>query len=82
MIVQIDENIQGLASLISLYDRRLNNAGIAGEGSREGYEDTPKDDPSQFSQQLLKSEFNEWNDILNTNIVSYYVRRHLAFLIL
>ncbi|WWD18206.1 hypothetical protein CI109_102656 [Kwoniella shandongensis] len=50
----------------------FNNAGIAGEGSREGYEDVKKDDPKQFSQQLLKSEFGEWNDILNTNLVAYY----------
>jgi hypothetical protein len=53
-------------------DDRFNNAGIAGEGSREGYEKS--DDVEKFSQQLLKSEFKEWDDILRTNVTAHYVR--------
>jgi NAD(P)-dependent dehydrogenase (short-subunit alcohol dehydrogenase family) len=53
-------------------DGRFNNAGIAGEGSREGYEKS--DDVEKFSQQLLKSEFKEWDDILRTNVTAHYVR--------
>lgn len=49
----------------------MNNAGIAGEGSREGYEIT--EDAEKVKAQLWKSEFSEWNDIYNTNVVSYYV---------
>jgi len=52
-------------------DSRFNNAGIAGEGSREGYEKS--DDVEKFSQQLLKSEFKEWDDILRTNVTAHYV---------
>jgi len=52
-------------------DGRFNNAGIAGEGSREGYEKS--DDVEKFSQQLLKSEFKEWDDILRTNVTAHYV---------
>ncbi|ORY28611.1 hypothetical protein BCR39DRAFT_534374 [Naematelia encephala] len=48
----------------------LNNAGIAGEGSREGYE--PSEDAEKFSKQLLKSEFQEWQDIYQTNVTAYY----------
>lgn len=51
---------------------RFNNAGIAGEGSREGYEKS--EDVEKYSQQLLKSEFKEWDDILRTNVTSHYVR--------
>lgn len=51
--------------------RRINNAGVAGEGSREGYEAT--EDPEKFSQQLLKSEFSEWDNILTTNLTGQYV---------
>ncbi|KAL7423551.1 hypothetical protein Q5752_001131 [Cryptotrichosporon argae] len=68
----------GIAAIVAEIEKQapgginvlFNNAGIAGEGSREGYEGT--DDPHKFSQQLLQSEFKEWNDILNTNVVSYY----------
>lgn len=52
-------------------DNRFNNAGIAGEGSREGYEKS--DDVDKFSQQLLRSEFKEWDDILRTNVTAHYV---------
>lgn len=48
----------------------FNNAGIAGEGSREGYERS--EDVEKYSQQLLKSEFKEWDDILRTNVTSHY----------
>jgi len=48
----------------------FNNAGVAGEGSREGYE--ASDDPEKFSQQLLKSEFSEWETILKTNVIAQY----------
>ncbi len=51
---------------------RINNAGVAGEGSREGYEAI--EDPVKFSQQLLKSEYREWLRIYETNVISYYVR--------
>lgn len=51
---------------------RFNNAGIAGEGSREGYEKS--EDVEKYSQQLLRSEFKEWDDILRTNVTSHYVR--------
>jgi NAD(P)-dependent dehydrogenase (short-subunit alcohol dehydrogenase family) len=55
-----------------LADDRFNNAGIAGEGSREGYEKS--DDVEKYSQQLLRSEFKEWDDILRTNVTAHYVR--------
>lgn len=54
-------------------DDRVNNAGIAGEGSREGYEATPTDDAEKFKAQLWKSEFDEWSDIYRTNVIAYYV---------
>jgi NAD(P)-dependent dehydrogenase (short-subunit alcohol dehydrogenase family) len=57
-------------------DGRFNNAGIAGEGSREGYEKS--DDVEKFSQQLLKSEFKEWDDILRTNVTAHYVRLNFS----
>jgi NAD(P)-dependent dehydrogenase (short-subunit alcohol dehydrogenase family) len=57
-------------------DGRFNNAGIAGEGSREGYEKS--DDVEKFSQQLLRSEFKEWDDILRTNVTAHYVRLSLS----
>ncbi|WRT65980.1 uncharacterized protein IL334_002931 [Kwoniella shivajii] len=50
----------------------FNNAGIAGEGSREGYSDVNAEDPNAYSQQLLKSEFKEWDDILHTNVAGQY----------
>lgn len=56
-------------------DGRLNNAGIAGEGSREGYE--ASEDADKFKAQLWKSEFSEWSDIYQTNVISYYVSFHL-----
>lgn len=52
---------------------RLNNAGVAGEGSREGYEQI--EDADKFSQQLLRSEFSEWDTILKTNVTAQYVSR-------
>jgi hypothetical protein len=52
-------------------DLRFNNAGIAGEGSREGYEKS--EDVDKYSQQLLRSEFKEWDDILRTNVTAHYV---------
>jgi hypothetical protein len=65
------DEVEGDLVLI-LYGRlRVNNAGIAGEGSREGYE--PSEDPEAFSAQLLKSEFKEWADIYQTNVIAYYV---------
>lgn len=51
----------------------MNNAGIAGEGSREGYEAAPTDDAEKFKAQLWKSEFDEWSDIYRTNVIAYYV---------
>ncbi|OCF31856.1 hypothetical protein I317_02964 [Kwoniella heveanensis CBS 569] len=73
-------NKEGIAKLVSEIEKQapnginvlFNNAGIAGEGSREGYEDVNKEDAKAYSQQLLKSEFSEWNDILNTNVVGQY----------
>ncbi|WVQ96960.1 hypothetical protein IAU59_004069 [Kwoniella sp. CBS 9459] len=73
-------NKEGITKLVSEIEKQapdginvlFNNAGIAGEGSREGYEDVNKEDAKAFSQQLLKSEFSEWNDILNTNVVGQY----------
>jgi len=59
-------------------DSRFNNAGIAGEGSREGYEKS--DDVEKFSQQLLRSEFKEWDDILRTNVTAHYVSLHVLSL--
>ncbi|OCF56739.1 hypothetical protein L486_05593 [Kwoniella mangroviensis CBS 10435] len=50
----------------------FNNAGIAGEGSREGYEDVNTEDAKAYSSQLLKSEFKEWDDILHTNVAGQY----------
>ncbi|WWC60633.1 uncharacterized protein I303_103207 [Kwoniella dejecticola CBS 10117] len=50
----------------------FNNAGIAGEGSREGWEDVNAEDPKAYSEQLLKSEFKEWDDILHTNVAGQY----------
>jgi hypothetical protein len=54
---------------------RVNNAGIAGEGSREGYEGS--EDPEKFSSQLLKSDVSEWQDIYRTNTIAYYVSLQL-----
>jgi hypothetical protein len=42
---------------------RFNNAGIAGEGSREGYESIDKKDPEAISAQLWKSETSEWDAV-------------------
>lgn len=55
------------------YHGRINNAGVAGEGSREGYEDVDASDPEAFSKQLLKSEFSEWARLYETNVIAYYV---------
>jgi hypothetical protein len=38
---------------------RFNNAGVAGEGSREGYEDVDSKDPSALSKKMLESSFEE-----------------------
>lgn len=48
----------------------FNNAGVAGEGSREGYGQS--EDVEKYSQQLLRSEFSEWDHILKTNVTSHY----------
>lgn len=56
---------------VNCANSRFNNAGVAGEGSREGYE--ASEDPSKFSQQLLKSEYSEWSRILETNVTGLYV---------
>ncbi|GHJ83894.1 hypothetical protein NliqN6_0296 [Naganishia liquefaciens] len=50
----------------------VNNAGIAGEGSREGYESVDMKDPDAISAQLWKSETAEWDAILRTNVTSQY----------
>ncbi|WWC68335.1 uncharacterized protein I206_102260 [Kwoniella pini CBS 10737] len=50
----------------------FNNAGIAGEGSREGWENINYENPKEYSKQLLKSEFKEWDDILHTNVAGQY----------
>ncbi|KAJ9117807.1 hypothetical protein QFC20_000087 [Naganishia adeliensis] len=50
----------------------VNNAGIAGEGSREGYESIDMKDPDAISAQLWKSEMSEWDAILRTNVTSQY----------
>jgi len=65
-----------LASPTRNANTRFNNAGIAGEGSREGYEKI--DDVEKYSQQLLRSEFKEWDDILRTNVTAHYVSSQLA----
>lgn len=52
----------------------FNNAGVAGEGSREGYE--PTDDAEKFKEQLWKSSEEEWARILNVNVIGYYVSGH------
>jgi hypothetical protein len=49
----------------------FNNAGVAGEGSREGYELT--EDAEKFEEQLWKSSEEEWARILNVNVIGYYV---------
>jgi hypothetical protein len=38
---------------------RFNNAGVAGEGSREGYEDVDSSDPEAMSKKMLESSFEE-----------------------
>jgi hypothetical protein len=38
---------------------RFNNAGVAGEGSREGWEDVDSKDPNAISKQMLESTFQE-----------------------
>ncbi|WWC88192.1 uncharacterized protein L201_003097 [Kwoniella dendrophila CBS 6074] len=73
-------NKQGIEKLVKEIESQakdginvlFNNAGIAGEGSREGYEDVNKEDAQAFSSQLLKSEFKEWDDILHTNVAGQY----------
>jgi NAD(P)-dependent dehydrogenase (short-subunit alcohol dehydrogenase family) len=52
----------------------FNNAGVAGEGSREGYE--PTEDAEKFKEQLWKSSEEEWARILNVNVIGYYVSGH------
>lgn len=42
---------------------RVNNAGIAGEGSREGYEAVDMKDPDAIAAQLWKSETSEWDAV-------------------
>jgi hypothetical protein len=51
----------------------FNNAGIAGEESREGYEDVDKSDPVALSEQMFKSTPEEWAAILKTNTTAAYV---------
>ncbi|WVR05585.1 hypothetical protein IAU60_002604 [Kwoniella sp. DSM 27419] len=73
-------NKEGIKKLVAEIEKQtpnginvlFNNAGVAGEGSREGYEDVNKEDPSAFSQQMLKSEFDEWTHILNVNVTGQY----------
>ncbi|KAJ9103863.1 hypothetical protein QFC21_002325 [Naganishia friedmannii] len=50
----------------------FNNAGIAGEGAREGYEAIDKKHAEAISAQLWKSETSEWDAILRTNVTSQY----------
>jgi len=50
----------------------VNNAGVAGEDSREGYEDLDKKDPNAISQQLWKSEVSDWDHTLRTNVTAQY----------
>lgn len=50
----------------------VNNAGVAGEGSREGYEKADFSDPESLSKQMLASEFGEWETILKTNVAAAY----------
>jgi len=38
---------------------RFNNAGVAGEGSREGWEDVDSKDPNAISKQMLESTYKE-----------------------
>lgn len=69
---------EGISKIVSEVEKQapdginvlFNNAGVAGEGSREGYE--ASEDASKFSQQLLKSEFSEWSRILETNVTGLY----------
>lgn len=71
-------NKEGIAKIVEEVSKQapnginilLNNAGIAGEGSREGYE--ASEDADKFKAQLWKSEFSEWSDIYQTNVISYY----------
>ncbi len=52
----------------------VNNAGVAGEGSREGYSDIDKKDPNAVAKQMWLSETSEWDHILQTNVRAQYVR--------
>jgi hypothetical protein len=38
---------------------RFNNAGVAGEGSREGWEDVDSKDPNAISKKMLESSYQE-----------------------
>jgi NAD(P)-dependent dehydrogenase (short-subunit alcohol dehydrogenase family) len=49
----------------------FNNAGVAGEASREGWQ-SGSEDVDALSKQLLKSEFSEWARILETNVTAVY----------
>ncbi|KAH8088127.1 short chain dehydrogenase/reductase [Filobasidium floriforme] len=50
----------------------FNNAGVAGEGSREGWEDVDSKDPNAISKKMLESSYQEWEDILRTNTTAAY----------
>jgi len=82
-IIPVQGDLSNKEGIIKVYDEiakqspeginiLVNNAGIAGEGSREGYEATPTDDAEKFKAQLWKSEFDEWSDIYRTNVIAYY----------
>jgi len=64
VIAEIDRQAPGGVNIL------INNAGIAGEGSREGFE--LSEDPAKMKAQLWKSEFDEWTSIFQTNVASYY----------
>jgi NAD(P)-dependent dehydrogenase (short-subunit alcohol dehydrogenase family) len=49
----------------------FNNAGVAGEASREGWQ-SGTEDVNALSKQLLRSEFSEWARILETNVTAVY----------